>query len=116
MNGNQQLFRGTLTTIILKLLSEEGKMYGYEMTKKVKEQTEGSISLTEGALYPALHKLEADGLVDVTIENVGNRPRKYYSLTKKGKKEVTNKLLELNTFIWQIQTLLNLKSGNILPN
>jgi DNA-binding PadR family transcriptional regulator len=115
MAGNQQLFRGTLTTIVLKLLSEEGKMYGYEITKKVKDQSEGSISLTEGALYPALHKLEADGLVQVSIENVGNRPRKYYTLTKQGKKEVKNKLEELNTFLWQMQTLLNLNPGNVSP-
>jgi len=113
MKGHQQLFKGTLTTIVLKLLSEEGRMYGYEITKKVKEQSQGSISLTEGALYPALHKLEADGLVQVAIENVGNRPRKYYSLTRQGKKEVTHKLQELSNFLWQMQTLLNLKPKSI---
>lgn len=112
MKPNNQLFKGSLATILLKLLSEEEKMYGYEITKKVKEQSNGSLSLTEGALYPALHKLEADGLVDVKIELVGNRPRKYYSLTREGKKEVKNKLQELNAFIWQMQTLLKLKPGS----
>lgn len=111
MKPNSQLFKGSLTTIILKLLSEEGKMYGYEMTKKVKEQSGGKLLLTEGALYPALHKLEAEGLVEVTIEMFGNRPRKYYSLTKEGKKEVKNKLQELSAFIAQMQMLLNLKPG-----
>jgi DNA-binding PadR family transcriptional regulator len=114
MKGNNQLFKGTLTTIILKLLREEGKMYGYEITKKVKEQSNGSLSLTEGALYPALHKLEADGLVEVTIEQVGNRPRKYYHLTANGKKEVSNKLEELHTFIAQMQSLLDIKP-NVFP-
>ena len=116
MKSNQQLFRGTLTTIVLKLLREEGKMYGYEITKKVKEQSGGSITLTEGALYPALHKLEADGLVQVSIENIGNRPRKYYTLTKEGKKEATHKLEELSAFLTQMQTLLNGKPGIILPS
>src|SRR6187200_119768 len=111
MKPNTQLFKGSLSTIILKLLGEEGKMYGYEMTKKVKEQSNGGLSLTEGALYPALHKLEADGLVEVTIKLVDNRPRKYYSLTRVGKKEVKNKLQELSAFISQMQTLLNLKTG-----
>ena len=115
MKPNSQLFKGSLTTILLKLLSEEDKMYGYEMTKKVKEQSKGSLSLTEGALYPALHKLEADGLVKVQIELVGNRPRKYYSLTKAGKKEVKNKLQELSAFMWQMQMLLNLKPGSPFP-
>lgn len=109
MKPNNQLFKGSLTTILLKLLSEEPKMYGYEMTKKVKEQSNGNLELTEGALYPALHKLEADGMVKVEIIMVDNRPRKYYSLTKNGKQEVTTKLEELSVFIRQMQTLLQIK-------
>lgn len=109
MKGNNQLFKGSLTTILLKLLSENERMYGYEITKKVKEITAGSLVLTEGALYPALHKLEADGLLEVSIENMGNRPRKYYSLTKKGKKESITELKELVSFFEQMQQLLQLK-------
>lgn len=111
MKPNSQLFKGSLTTIVLKLLSEQGRMYGYEMSKKVKEQTNGSLCLTEGALYPALHKLEAEGLIEVTIEQLGNRPRKYYSLTKTGRKEVKNKLEELSAFISQMQALLHLQTA-----
>ncbi|HEY0731592.1 MAG TPA: PadR family transcriptional regulator [Chitinophagaceae bacterium] len=109
MKPNNQLYKGSLTTIVLKLLSEQDKMYGYEITKKAKEMTAGNLQITEGALYPALHKLEADGLVTVTIENVGNRPRKYYKLTKSGKKEVNNKLEELKEFVQQMQLVLNLQ-------
>lgn len=109
MKNSNQLFKGSLSTIILKLLSETPKMYGYEMTKKVKELTNGEIALTEGALYPALHKLEAEGLLTVSVENIGNRSRKYYSLTKKGKTEVNNKLVELKDFFTQLQTVLNLQ-------
>ena len=83
-------------------------MYGYEITRKVKELTNGELNLTEGALYPALHKLEADGLVEVSIEQIGNRSRKYYHLTKKGGKEVHTKLEELKSFFNQMQTVLNL--------
>jgi DNA-binding PadR family transcriptional regulator len=109
MKENSLLFKGTLTTVILKLLRDNEKMYGYEMTKKVKELTDGNIQLTEGALYPALHKLEAEGLIEATIEQVGNRPRKYYHLTKVGKKQVSSKLADLSSFITDIQNLLNLK-------
>jgi DNA-binding PadR family transcriptional regulator len=109
MNASNQLFRGSLTTIILKLLSEQEKMYGYEMTKKVKELTGGELTLTEGALYPALHKMEAEGLLETTIENIGNRSRKYYHLTKKGNKEVPSKLAEMEAFFRQMQTILNLR-------
>jgi PadR family transcriptional regulator PadR len=55
------LLKGTLRTIVLKLLADNGRMYGYEITKKVEELSTGKIKLTFGALYPVLHKLEADG-------------------------------------------------------
>ncbi|RYY96312.1 MAG: PadR family transcriptional regulator [Chitinophagaceae bacterium] len=109
MKPNAQLFKGSLTTIILKLLQEGGRMYGYEITRKVKEASGGALVLTEGALYPALHKLEAEGLLEVTVETTGNRPRKYYRLTQSGKHEVNNKMAELQAFIGQLQALLNLK-------
>ena len=85
--------------IILKLLEENDKMYGYEITQKVKEITKGELNITEGALYPALHKLEAEDLLDVEVEKVDNRLRKYYKLTEKGTKETVNRLSELEDFI-----------------
>ena len=107
--SNNELFKGTLQTIILKLLSENERMYGYEITQKVKQITSGGLLLKEGALYPALHKLEAEGLLDTATEVVDNRLRKYYSLSKNGEKEVVNKLKEAKDFISQLQLLLNLK-------
>jgi len=106
---NNELFKGTLQTIILNLLSENEKMYGYEITQKVKLVTQGELLLKEGALYPALHKLEADGFLETSTEVVDNRVRKYYSLSKDGEKEVVNKLQEAKDFIAQLQLLLNLK-------
>ena len=103
------LLKGTLQTIILKLLEDHTEMYGYEITQKVKEVSAGDILLTEGALYPALHKLEADGLLETFTQIVDNRVRKYYRLTEQGGKEVTNKVSEAEAFIEQLQTLLSLK-------
>jgi PadR family transcriptional regulator PadR len=84
-------------------------MYGYEITQKVKEITAGDVLLTEGALYPALHKLEADGFLETFTQVVDNRVRKYYRLTEQGGKEVTNKITEAEAFIDQLQLLLKLK-------
>ena len=84
-------------------------MYGYEITQKVKALTKGELKITEGALYPALHKLEAEGLLDVEIINIGNRLRKYYKLTEQGTKETANKLAELEEFIKTMQTIINPK-------
>jgi PadR family transcriptional regulator, regulatory protein PadR len=105
--SNNNLIKGSLQTIILKLLEDNERMYGYEITQKVKEMTEGEIKITEGALYPALHKLEAEGMLTTEIEQVDNRVRKYYSLTKEGQKEVSSKMSELHGFVNNLQRLLN---------
>ena len=96
---NDQLYKGSLQTIILKLLEENGKMYGYEITQKVKEITQEELVITEGALYPALHKLEGDGLLESEHVNIGNRIRKYYKLTEKGTQETVNRLAEMQRFL-----------------
>ncbi len=93
----------------MKLLEENGKMYGYEITQKVKEITKGELKITEGALYPALHKLEAEGVLEVEVVQVDNRLRKYYKLTEKGSAETVNKLAELEEFIKNMQTIVNPK-------
>ena len=107
--GNQKLYKGSLQTIILKLLEEHNKMYGYEITQKVKELTKGELQITEGALYPALHKLEAEGMLDVEVAKVGNRLRKYYKLTEQGTKETVNRLAEMQEFLRTMQHLVNPK-------
>ena len=107
--ATQKLYKGSLQTIILKLLEQKDKMYGYEITQKVRELTKGELKITEGALYPALHKLEAEGLLDVEIVNIGNRLRKYYKLTEQGTKETVNRMAELEEFIKTMQTIVNPK-------
>lgn len=107
--GNQKLYKGSLQTIILKLLEENEKMYGYEITQKVKGLTKGELNITEGALYPALHKLEADGLLDVEVLKIGNRLRKYYKLTESGTKETVSRLAEMQEFLKTMQELVNPK-------
>ena len=107
--ANSKLYKGSLQTIILNLLEQNDKMYGYEITQKVKEITKGELNITEGALYPALHKLEAEGHLDVEIVNIGNRMRKYYKLTEQGTKETVNRLAELQEFIKNMQIMVNPK-------
>src|SRR5690606_14093561 len=102
------LLKGSLQIIILKLLKENGKMYGYEITQVVKEITSGDILLTEGALYPALHKMEKEGLLLASIELVDNRARKYYTLSEEGKVEVEIKLKETKSYMGNLALLLNL--------
>lgn len=107
---SKDLVKGTLKPIILKLLQENKRMYGYEITQKVKELTKGKITITEGALYPTLHKLEADGVVKTEEEFIGKRVRKYYSLTESGNTVVNEKVSELSDFMLTVSSLLNLKT------
>ena len=103
---NSQLYKGSLNTIIMKLLEENGRMYGYEITQKVKEITKGELNITEGALYPALHKMEAEGFLDVEMDKVDGRIRKYYKLTESGVKETVSRMEELENFIRNMQNIV----------
>ena len=103
---SKDLIKGTLQPIILKLLAEKKRMYGYEITQTVKELTKGKIELTEGALYPMLHKLEADGILRTEKEFIGKRVRKYYTLTKTGHAVVTDKVDEFTDFLATMSLLL----------
>ncbi|MCY0970408.1 PadR family transcriptional regulator [Chryseobacterium wangxinyae] len=102
------LYKGTLQNIILKLLSKEVKMYGYQMTQRAKELTEGELEMTEGALYPLLHKLEGDGIITSEIQKMNGRDRKYYLLTEKGKKQQAAQETEMKTYLFNLNTIFNI--------
>ena len=105
MNATE-LIKGTLTTIILKLLADEEKMYGYEITQRVKEVSEGKLLIKEGSLYPALHKLLDEGLLEVEKVYIGKRVRKYYKLTKEGEVQKEAQFAELQEFLKTIQHIV----------
>jgi PadR family transcriptional regulator PadR len=101
-----EMLKGSLKSIVLKLLAENDKMYGYEITRKVEELSEGKIQLTYGALYPVLHKLEKDGSLVTESQNVNNRTRIYYKLTPKGKSVAKEKIEELKAYMETLKVLL----------
>lgn len=103
---SKELLKGTLEVIVLKVLSEHDKMYGYELSMKVKEETEGKIHLKDGSLYPALHKLTKDGLLTYEEVSIGKRVRKYYKLTPKGEEQKVVLLEEMRDFISTIQKVI----------
>jgi DNA-binding PadR family transcriptional regulator len=101
--------KGTLQTILLKVLKDHGKMYGYEITQRVKELSAGRILLTEGSLYPMLHRLEAEGMLKTETVLIGKRVRKYYALTSEGRSLVKERVNELFDFIKTISNVLQVK-------
>ncbi|MBX2962375.1 MAG: helix-turn-helix transcriptional regulator [Cyclobacteriaceae bacterium] len=104
---SKELLKGTISAIILKLLSEHERMYGYEISMRVKDLTDGKILLKDGSLYPALQKMTADGLLSFKEEEVGGRTRKYYYITKLGQKEKTVFVEELKDFIETMNKIIS---------
>lgn len=104
---SNDLIKGTLRTIVLKLLSDNPKMYGYEITRKVQELSQGGIKISFGALYPVLHKLEAEGYVTTETETIGKRKRIYYIITKTGSNTAKNKIDEFMEYVKVMIYILN---------
>jgi DNA-binding PadR family transcriptional regulator len=106
---SKELIKGTLRTVVLRLLDREGRLYGYQMNKRVEELSEGRYTLTEGALYPLLHKLVKDGLLTTETEKVNGRARRYYSITEAGRTAATDRREEFRRFLLTMQRLLDLQ-------
>ena len=104
-----ELLKGTLQTIVLKVLKDHGKMYGYEITQRVKELSLDRILLTEGALYPTLHRLEAEGILKTETVMLGKRVRKYYALTPEGRSLARERVNEFVDFIKTMSSVLQVQ-------
>jgi PadR family transcriptional regulator PadR len=88
MRAGPQLLQGTLELMILKTLSWE-KQNGFAISQWIKDRTEEEILVEEGAMYPALHRLERKGLISGewgVTEN--NRKARFYRLTPAGRREL----------------------------
>jgi PadR family transcriptional regulator PadR len=76
-------FKGTLPTLILEALVREPS-HGYLIAQRIKQRSQGVLDFKEGTLYPALHKLENEGLVESYEGVEKGRPRRYYRITESG--------------------------------
>jgi PadR family transcriptional regulator PadR len=98
MTFSPDLIKGSMAPAILSLLSQR-PMYGYEMVKLVDARTGGKLLWRQGTLYPALHKLESDGLITANWSSAaGGRSRKYYSITRRGRTELARRAAEWSEF------------------
>lgn len=83
-----ELVQGTLDMLILKTLAR-GAMHGYGVAQSIQQVSEDILRVEEGSLYPALHRLELDGMVDSDWGlSSNNRRAKYYRLTAQGRKQL----------------------------
>jgi len=94
---DKELMKGSTVTLILHLLGRED-MYGYQMIKQMEVRSRGIFTFKEGTLYPILHALEADRLVEAYWSEHEGRKRKYYRITERGKLRLQEKKQEWLAF------------------
>jgi transcriptional regulator len=98
-------FKGTLPTLILEALAQEPS-HGYRIAQRIKERSEGVLDFKEGTLYPALHKLENEGMVE-SYESVENgRARRHYRITRAGRRMLANDRAEWRELSRAVTTIL----------
>ena len=96
MSKPSDLVQGTLDLLILKILALE-PLHGWAISQRLKQVSGDVLQVSDGSLYPALHKLEQEGWITATWKPTeNNRRAKFYDLTRSGRKE-----LERETANWQ---------------
>ena len=96
---------GSSRLLVLKLLNEK-PFYGYELIKTLKERSNDTFDMKEGTLYPILHKLENDGLIKSSNQEVSGRLRKVYSITTRGIKVLEEEMKQWNEFSLAVNQVL----------
>lgn len=107
---DRSLVSGSTTMLLLKLLSEKD-MYGYEMIETLREKSQNVFELKAGTLYPLLHGMEEKNYLTVYEKEVGGKVRKYYSITRTGKKVLAEKTEEWKTYSNAVVNVLSAVTG-----
>ncbi len=97
MKVNRELLKGSTSMLVLSLLESEN-MYGYQMIKKLEEKSDNVFEFQEGTLYPILHSLEEKNYISSYWNDEGPKKRKYYQITKDGKRRLREMKQEWKTF------------------
>jgi PadR family transcriptional regulator PadR len=106
---NRELVKGSTSLLLLQLLGERD-MYGYGLVKELEKRSGNELSVKEGTLYPALHKLEKQEYIEFYWQEQEKGPaRKYYRITEAGKDMLLEKTREWNDFVSVINKVMGRK-------
>ena len=109
MAAPTEMVKGNAAALILSCLASE-PMHGYRIVKELERVSEGYFEMREGTLYPHLHQLERDGVIEGYWETVsGGRERKMYRITESGMAELAKKKREWEKFQANVNRVLRLK-------
>lgn len=106
MKISKELSTGTIPAMVLSVLKSED-MYGYKIIKTLEKRSDNVFSLKEGTLYPILHSMEKEKILESYWDNSTGRKKKYYHITKKGLKLLSNKIEEFEEFTVTVQKVLH---------
>jgi len=91
------MLRGHLDALVLSVLAS-GPAHGYAVIVALRDSSEGVFDLAEGTVYPALHRLEKQGLLNASLSEVQGRRRKVYELTAAGRRELSEQRADWRRF------------------
>ena len=96
--SERELLKGSTDSLLLALLSER-PMYGYEILREVESRSDGYFNMKEGTLYPALHRMERDGLVEGLWRTApSGHSRRYYAISQQGMLRLEQRRTEWRSF------------------
>ena len=106
MEQQKELLKGSTESLLLALLAEQ-PMYGYQLVKELERRSNGYFRLREGTLYPALHRLEQEQLLEGRWQRApGGQNRRYYFLTEDGQLALATRLTQWDGFSRAVSMVL----------
>ena len=110
MSGSD-LFTGTLDILILKILKADA-LHGYGIGRWIRDNSNGVLNVEEGALYPALHRLERRGLLEAEWGRTDTgRRAKFYSLTRGGQRALEDESARWSEYSGAVSAILSGRQG-----
>ena len=106
MAQRPELMQGSSESLLLFLISQE-PLYGYRIIKELERRSQGYFRFKEGTLYPALHRLEEDGLITGKWQTLtSGRQRRYYYITAQGNQVLTEKVSQWQDFLTAMNLII----------
>jgi PadR family transcriptional regulator PadR len=106
MTYERELLKGNTDCLLLSLLEDE-PTYGYQIIRELERRSNGYFRFKEGTLYPALHRLEKDKLIEGKWQVLPNgQERRYYYITRKGQEALSSKLATWQDFSKAVRSVL----------
>jgi len=111
MSYERELLKGSTDGLVLSVISN-GPTYGYELIRELEERSSGYFHFREGTLYPALHRMERDGLIEGRWRTLpGGQERRYYYITPTGVEALSRRRTTWSNFSAAVRSVLEAKAA-----